>query len=615
MNNLITFLIFFVIATVKLIHSSEPQSFNITVDSEVSLYNLERTYGKHEWYCFFPSRFENSNLYSKTMNKRSSLIENEVEEKIVINNQEYFIKSLTWDGGVKDNKFFLNFESSGTNLEVTEPVHDGKCTFRTLTTRVSSNNTYVNASGIILVPKSVWLVRVKVHNIDSSSDFRINAQGLLSIESINGELDSTPIDLKSFKNGSESYFLIDDSSRLINITVNSQNNTTKRNWANIKIEVQFITLNECIKNLGNKNINDLIWKDIYSTSEKSDDFELNIDKAIINISCLTTTPYIRYILPRLMIDDLNSIFESFEELTIKIAKDSKKLNHENNQTENLKILRRLVTRTRFYFAYEMTKDMMRYFKDYINPLSKYYPEERNVSGFRLNQMILKILNLNSYTIFRVSSNKITNKTLYLKKHNKDNNKIFISNNDLSYLSDIIEYFLMPEVKEHFTLFNLLIKPVLINSNKFELADFYINRVDSYLNLMLKTMNEIVEEANSGNIKHRTLGYLSGFNQRFFRAAVSYEKEIESLACIFGVSTSMYCKTKNVPEDELESIFRNVVINIFIKNIETLKNELSRFYINGFEDNEIKDLYTEEYNFYNLEEFIDAFKKLSKIGEE
>ena len=553
----------------------------IQLSTKLSISEYEEKVRKSWFYCIFASG--NSKAYKTEVDLNLSGENQDYIQKWNKFGREFITRRIEWDTNKTNQSFKINFYSEGLflNKENELRMNDRTCSYKYWKSNVSNIKNILISKADFKIPENVWVIKITTEDDNSTiAETKIN---LFNKEYTNEDTENLyDKKLYSFDASSmEKYFIVNPSvegiDNYISMDISRVKNDVSDDRFNWSLNLSFIGQQKCLLNLNGKNLEEILQ---FSISNK-------YDKTIENLSCFLSPKYIKHILSNLYLYGVGDFFETLDLLRKKI-----KINQSNNfhEMEKVQIIDKLLNRIKFYYSYEISKDIMYLleYKDNFNLNGLEIIEKLRFQGISyLNSISMKIFDM----LKRIESkgnwlNLITNKELLGLK--------ILGLNSLS-----------QEINSIVRMYGNIYKPNLVSSSHFDMIETSIKRLErNYLDFNENLRSLLENKESTKSQLEATLNSLKHFDI----SILYYSRKWESF------NLKMFVPHNNI-HDVLNS-HKSLLVEIekyFNINVKALRMNLNEYFKKHFEDPSIKDLFHgEQKEFNSLDDFINKFEKV--IGE-
>ena len=567
----------------------------IRLSSRLSIAEYEEKFARGGLFCIFTSG--NSKAYKTEIDLD---IQGESQNHIQKWNKfgkEFISRRIEWDTNKTNQSFKINFYAEGLSLnEKHVLIRESKsCSYKYWKSNISNIKNVLKSKADFKIPKNIWVIKIKTEDNNSTG-------AITKINLFNQEYEKENSDkmfkkkLYSFDSTSiEKYFIVNPSvektDNYIHMDILRSKNDVSDDRFIWSLDISFIGQKECFYNLEGKNLKEILQ---FSIDNK-------YDKTIENLSCLLSPVYIKHILSNLYLFGVENFFDALDLLRKKLKINPNDLN-DIHKIEKIQVIDKLLNRIKFYYSYEISKDIMYLLK---------YKDDYELNGLQ----IIESLRLQGTTHLSHISIRISQILRKIKLEEGFINSI--TNEDMIKLRILGENYLSQEIYGIVQMYNNIHKPKIISSVYFNNLEQSIKNLEiDFLNfnndlkLLLKESNSTKSQLSTvieslRILKHSMLNYSQyweSFNQKMF-----------------------------TPDNKIHEIlishksFLSQIEAYFQINIKSLSLNLNEYFKKNFEDPALKDLFINKKDnsisnaqerldnnqFDSLDNFINEFEKVIK----
>ncbi|MEI8347687.1 MAG: hypothetical protein WCG27_09475 [Pseudomonadota bacterium] len=600
------FLLFLLLNCVLGLWTSQAQERRsyFQMSDTVDVSEFEGSRSKH-WWCLLSD--EQSKVSSKKISLQSSELSGSTQQLINRLGGDYSIKSIKWESGMKDDTFELHFQSTPTTFSADRRYDDTNCSFKLWSAKAVASSTTFRGEGHFVVPRNVWLIRVRFLNFFDSGGTMVNMAQYLPGSSNGGtETAGAPqeVPLNHYRGYGERYYLINATSRqlenIVKIKIEHINNTLKSSQVDLKIKIQFVTQTDCLNTIGQKTVGELLWQNLKRDPTLDNAF---LERALINVACLGNENYIRHNLANMLFYQIPVFFRETRALEDWVTSRYQDLSPAqavgNGDTrENLfHVFHQTVRQLRYYYGYEIARELYGAFTSM----------SESPRGGKLNALqileLLRYQGMHGLVTLATAGHAITYRAV---QQHGENLRGPVSADDLDNLTNLLK-FLKADIESKHQAFTTIYKMSFLGRNYFQLRGQSLND--------LEQRRQAAEEGlklwrqNNQNMGGITLKLAGDLNREFLN--------LNNTLSDYGIALSYLRCTENPlgnPEEIVKGYrdFEKSAIAIFYENVLVLQQVLDEYYLENFEHESLRQTPINGRVFATPGEFINEFKKF--IGE-
>ena len=303
-------------------------------------------------WCIFSS--PESSTFTESLQGSWQGTKQQQVQRFVKNGHEYLARKIHWDSAQTDNTFKLVFKADSSHFQGSHTHDRHTCTYRTWRGQTSSASNVLTANAAFVIPKNVWVVRIRANKKEDQSLTNVRLYNLdYSTSSDNAHKTLIKRAFYSF-DGNEryKYFLvnpsIDGTDNFVYLNLTHVSKTMQADKLDLSFKVDFLARDECLSSLKGVTLSEILLNEVKNSG---------VNAAIVNLSCMLSPLYIVHTLSNLMIHGVSDFFRQVDQLEKVITKKVKK-NLDRSSIDSFAVLNVLLDRVRFYYAYEISKDLM-----------------------------------------------------------------------------------------------------------------------------------------------------------------------------------------------------------------------------------------------------------------
>ena len=322
----------------------------INVSSRVDISEFDAKYVKSSW-CIFSDGDSSTN--TSTLSASLSGENNKYTQKYSRRGKTYLSRKIQWDSATTNKSFTLSFHADDANFQASEKYNDSTCSYKFWKAHTSSAETQLTAKAAFRIPKNVWAIRI---NSETVAHGALQEMALFVNDYIVKENGEEKLEKKKFFNFDESvknkYFLTNastlDKDNFVYLDFKYIKKTATSSDLDVKFRVDFISAEECFRDLKGKTFIDLIHANMDDTK---------LESGLVNMACMLNPKYIKHSLSTLYLYDIRDFFNQLTRLEKKVDTAIIAETKEKNLATYTVFLK-LIDRVRFYYAYEILKETM-----------------------------------------------------------------------------------------------------------------------------------------------------------------------------------------------------------------------------------------------------------------
>lgn len=525
-------------------------------------------------YCLF-SRGD-SDVESKTLSTSMKGESANDSKTIVYAGKKFLQRKVEWNSEETANSFNISFHADKSEFKDSVKYDKKYCSYKLMEMQSSSARNYLSAKAAFKVPRNVWAIRIHSNDNNVGSNVKIN---LFNNKYVANDKTGA-VELKSQKfyefgdDLNNQYFLVNPSTiefdNYVFMELVLKNNSTREIDFNLNFTIDFIAATDCLTQLESKNLNQIIFSEIQTGK---------IDQAYTKLACMMTPNYIKHVLSSLNFDTFGSLFGKLNQLEEKITLGAET----ENGLSNLSVFHALLDRVRFYYSYEILKELYSILTNKVSYRGKSvdsltYLELLSKRGVLYLSDILESLKDDFNDLKKT-------RTYVLKIDPLVKTKVDIA------LNHILKAEMVGFENSH----KLVYKPMYLARYQFNGLERIVNDIISSVNTITIQGNDLVFE--NSNISR--LDQLIESVQNLNRLLISYSLQFNSLRTYQDVDDLIEKRLKLLTEAEA----------IFNINIKTLLLEFDEYFVRHFEEQEFMNIKIGEKTFSNVRDFIDDFESI------
>lgn len=546
------------------------------VDSSIYVAEFKGKKASDSWECFMSSSYSYTN--TSRLNTSSSESSGQLIQEFSRRGQTYLTRPIKWDTAIEDNTFKVYFYAGGSKFHAQEEWDRKNCSYKTWEATTSHTETSIQSAGAVVLPKNVWLVRARFNKFVDSGRSEISLYNYDYLKLPSGEEVLTKKPLRKFESSpGVTYFIVNPSAKniqnAIEIELNHVNKTVGADKFELELSFDLIGQTECMSNLGHRSYKDVLWESVVQDSA-------SLDGSVTNLGCMLSPIYIKHVLKNLLLSDVTSFFKEVdlveENLLSRIAPESAE-----SQVVALDLLRKI----RFYYSYEMAKDIVRLFQNHQ-------------SEGLTNLQAMEKLRFAGYS-------NLTEAALALKKilailNERPEFVIELTKSEKVHFNVLVNGLIKTEMYFINKYHQLLTKPILLSSQFYDDLEKSITE----LNKVAETIYGTSLTLGSGRV---TKPYLSSFQrdiQGYINAIENYSLAWQAFSGNFfrGTTGEEVVKSHREFFAEFHALFQLNGIGL-----ASYFREHHEYFVRHFEAEELKDL--SDQNIHSPEDFIELFHSL------
>jgi len=269
------------------------------------------------------------------------------------NGKTYLARKITWESHADKKNFTLRFHADSARFSGEDTYDDRRCSYKTWRGRSVSGETTLKARAAFRIPRDVWAIRIQTQQVSPgalttlalfNNDYIVSEQG-------GAVLSKQP--LYTFKGSkTNQYALVNPSTHTFDNFVFLEYEYVKRTLtesdAEVAFTVDFIAAEECLGDLAGKTYSELLGIHVGA---------YRLDRVLKDVACMLNVDYVKHSLATIHIYDLEAFFGDLDHLQDKVEEVVAR-SADAASLENYEVLSKLLDRVRFYYAYEIVKEVL-----------------------------------------------------------------------------------------------------------------------------------------------------------------------------------------------------------------------------------------------------------------